>query len=42
MGGVSIAAFLGGNQVLGRPQRFSKRGHHWKNNWRGTTGLHNA
>jgi hypothetical protein len=23
-------------------QSFSKRGHHWKNNWRGTTGLHNV
>jgi predicted Rossmann-fold nucleotide-binding protein len=49
MGGVSIAAFLGGSQVLGRqssfggrPQSFSKRGPPWKNNWRGTTGLHNV
>jgi len=28
---VSIVVFLGGSQVLGgRPQSFSKRGHHWK------------
>ncbi|KAL9399389.1 hypothetical protein Peur_008350 [Populus x canadensis] len=26
----------------GHPQSFSKRGHHWKNNWRGTTGLYNV
>jgi len=26
----------------GRPRSFNKRGHHWKNNWRGTTGLHNV
>jgi len=43
MGGVSIAAFFGGSQVFGgRPQSFSKRGPPWKNNWRGTTGLHNV
>ena len=43
MGSVSTAAFLGGSQVLGViPKSFSKRGHHWKNNWRGTTGLHNV
>jgi len=24
------------------PQSFSKRGHHWQNNWRGTTGPHNV
>jgi len=33
MGGVSIAAFFGGRQVLGVvPKVFSKKGHHWKNN----------
>jgi predicted Rossmann-fold nucleotide-binding protein len=26
----------------GRPQSFSRRGHHWKNSWKGTTGLHNV
>jgi len=42
MGGVSITAFLGGSQVFGVvPKALAKKGHHWKNNWRGTTGLHN-
>ena len=42
MGSVSTAAFLGGNQVLGSSPNFSKMGHHWKNNWRGTTSLYNV
>ena len=43
MGGVSIAAFLGGSQVLGViPKALAKKGHHWKNNWRGTTSLRNV
>jgi len=44
MGGVSIATFLGDSQVLGVvPKALArKRGYHWKNNWRGTTGLHNV
>ena len=43
MGSVSIAVFLGGSQVLGViPKSFSRRGHHWKNSRRGTTGLHNV
>jgi hypothetical protein len=43
MGGVAITAFLGGSQVLRVvPEALTKGGHHWKNNWRGTTGLHNV
>ena len=42
MGGVNSCIFKRQSSFGGRPQSFSKRGHHWKNNWRGTTGLHNV
>jgi predicted Rossmann-fold nucleotide-binding protein len=43
MRGVSITAFLGGSHVLGViPKALAKKGHHWKNNWRGTTSLRNV
>ena len=43
MRGVSIAVFLGGSQVLGVvPKALAKEDLLGKNNWRGTTGLHNV
>ena len=43
MGGVSIAAFLGGSQVLGVvPKALAEGDIIGKNSWRGTTGLHNV
>jgi predicted Rossmann-fold nucleotide-binding protein len=43
MGGVSIALFLGGSQVSGVvPKALAKGDIIEKNNWRGTTGLHNV
>ena len=43
MEGVSIAVFLGGSQVLGVvPKALAKGDIIEKNNWRGTTGLHNV
>jgi hypothetical protein len=43
MGGVSIALFLGGSQVLGVvPKALAKGDIIEKNNWRGTIGLHNV
>jgi predicted Rossmann-fold nucleotide-binding protein len=43
MGGcVNSCIFRRKSSFGGSPQGFSKRGHHWKNNWRGTTGLDNV
>ena len=43
MGGcVNSCIFRRQSSFGGCPQSFSKMGHHWKNNWRGTTGLHNV
>jgi len=42
MGGVNSCIFRRLSSFGGRPQCFSKRGHHWQNNWRGTTGPHNV
>jgi len=43
MGGcVNSCIFKRQSSFGGRPQSFSKKRHHWKNNWRGTTGLHNV
>jgi len=43
MGGcVNSCIFRRQSSFEGRPQSFSKKGHHWKNNWRGTTGLHHV
>jgi len=43
MGGcVNSCIFRRQSSFGGRPQSFSKRGPPWKNNWRGTTGLHNV
>ena len=42
MGGVNSYIFRRQSSFGGRPQSFSKRGHHWKNNWRRTTGLQNV
>jgi len=43
MGGcVNSCIFRRQSSFGGRTQSFSKRGHHWKNNWRGTIDLHNV
>jgi len=39
---VNSCIFRRQSSFRGRPQSFSKRGPPWKNNWRGTTGLHNV
>jgi len=41
-GCVNSCIFRRKSSFRGRPQSFSKRGHHWKNNWRVTTGLENV
>jgi len=41
-GCVNSCIFRRQSSFEGRPQSFSRRGHHWENNWRGTTGLHNV
>ena len=42
MGGVNSCIFRWQSSFGGRPQSFSRKGHHSKNNWRRTTGLHNV
>jgi len=41
-GGVNSFIFRRQTRFGDRPQSFSKRGYHWQNNWRGTTGPHNV
>jgi predicted Rossmann-fold nucleotide-binding protein len=41
-GCVNSCIFRRQSSFGGRPQSFSKRGPPWKNNWRGTIGLHNV
>jgi len=42
VGCVNSCIFRRQSSFGGRPQSFSKRRHHWKNNWRRTTDLHNV
>jgi len=41
-GSVNSCIFRRQSSFGGHPQSFSKKGHHMKNNWRGTTSLHNV